>query len=158
MKQPGISETVTQTMSADDLTLYLEESGTGAKRVQTCYAYCKAHPKATAEDLYVHLESEGIPEGTLRKAGEKIWGAGFNPSLRFHSNPEDEIAQLRTELAQVKKQMLQVTTSKNGYVAKITHLEGRVRDLIRENQMLKIGRKPDELAGLTNEAVPADVA
>ena len=90
-------------LPATELISHLDATGTSPQRLKPFIEWAKEQgDKATAGDLYRHLEEQGVPAGTLRKAGKWVHGDGFEPERAAITNPSDEITQLRETVARLE--------------------------------------------------------
>lgn len=133
---------------ARELMVHLLETGTPNKLLKGVEdKFLRATPKATAEDLYRHLEAEGVATpGTLRKAGKWIWGPTFEPESVVAQAPEEEITRLRRENEVLSNSNRTLSAEKLGLTNANTHLQQRVNDLQSQVAYLSQGRSPAELS------------
>mgnify|MGYP001613572076 CR=1 FL=1 len=85
-----------------DLCDYLEETGSGAERVQRIRDYLATEPDADAAQTVEWMIAANLPHGTCRKAGEWAHGPTFTMK-QVGMRKQDELADLRQELSESKK-------------------------------------------------------
>lgn len=84
---------------------HLKATGTGWNRLELVKDFLEDNPRASAEDVYNHLNSQAVQQGTLDKVGKFIWGKNFEQPLGNTQTADDRISSLQGQLAHFKDQM-----------------------------------------------------
>ena len=148
----GIPTMPAKQATAVEFLAFLLESGTNNDKLIPARAWLAQNDGATAEQCFRFLEAAEehgyapTAQGTLRKAGKWLWGSTWELEAAVLQNPTDEINKLRGQAANLEGQMtaknadLASTKSQNAYLLK------ELAELRRQNDYLKLGKSPDELA------------
>lgn len=137
---------VAEPPSGKALLAYLVETGTSANRLRPLEAWLKDNPKATADDLYRHMEQSCTYQGTLRKAGKWVFGDTFEPENVVKQAPADEMLRVRQENERLKSNIGSLESDKLGYINQNKYLQEQIADLTRKISFLKMGKTQAELA------------
>ncbi len=106
-----------------------------------------------AEALYRHMEAHDGQTpgfwGTLDKAGRWIWEADWiGPAVAMGKRPEDEVKNLRKQVAHLETSLKTAVAEKLGYMRGRDLANERANDLQRQLAALKVGRSSEELCNL----------
>lgn len=132
--------------TAGAMLAYLAETGTSAGRLRPLEAWAKENPKATADDLYRHMETTCAYQGTLRKAGKWIFGDTFEPEDVVKQAPADEMLRVREENERIKSNVAGLQADKLGLINQNKFLQEQIAELTRQVSFLKMGKSREELA------------
>lgn len=128
------------------LLAYLAETGTSANRLRPLEVWLKENPKATADDLYRHMEQTCQYQGTLRKAGKWLFGDAFEPENVVKLAPADEMLRVREENERIKSNVAGLQADKLGLINQNKFLQEQIAELTRQISFLKMGKSREELA------------
>ncbi len=140
--------------SAQALIDHLSATGTSPERVEIAKAFLTTNPDSSAEDVYRHLESVGVKEGTLRKAGRFVFGKWFEPESAVIQAPEEELTKARERAENVTQELAEKRALVLSQDRQIENLERKIVDLTGQvdilQRKLNVPTKPAP-AGISKE-------
>lgn len=150
--EPETPKEVKAPKLAKALLAHLSDPAPGAtspQRLAVIQDYVNKQPNpdlVTAEHVYGHLKTLAFPRGTLRKVGRWIWGDHFEPDEGLTAHPAEELARLRSEIAQLRKILDEQSSRLLGLEAQVTIKDKLIGELTGQNTVLRQGRTAQELA------------
>lgn len=146
----------TKEVTAEQVVLFLEQEKTGAKKIKLMRTFLAETSEATVKDLIKFLrDTPEIPEGTLKKACQFVFGRPIIPDVVRDDEVNETIEALGDEITQLKRDKANLQNELARVKRRLEHVEAFTDSLKaqaeQQRQMLKgLGENPEPLVTLHN--------
>lgn len=149
-------EESTKDVTAEQVVLFLEQEKTGSKKIKLMKTFLAETAEATVKDLIKFLRDCGeIPEGTLKKACQYVFGRPILPDVVRDEEVNETIESLGDEITQLKRDKNNLQNELARVKRRMEHVEAFTESLKaqaeQQRQRLKeLGDNPEPLVTLHN--------
>jgi cell division protein FtsB len=135
---------------AKDMIEWLAETGTNPEKLRAAKEWLMgvpSDPAPSGEALFRFLEFATPPtaQGTLRKAGKRLWGSEWELEAAVLESPLEEIGKLRGQIANLEGQQAARTADLTGTKQQNAMLETRLAKMQQQLDFLKLRAKPEDI-------------
>lgn len=130
-------------MTCGELLRRLRESGSPEKRLAALAALPADAPGAEG---YEQLRAAGVQRGTLRKAGQFLYGPTFEPEDESRPAVPEEVMALRKRVADLERDNKSQSAELRALRLRTQHLEKQVKEKTDEISYLNASYRPQAAA------------